>query len=178
MQVLVCICMYYFMPCRLLNSLGHSTANNPVIVGSFVHNIHIERLWRDTFFCVLLVFYHHFYYLEERGKLDPLSESDLYCLHFVQTPKIFKALDAFIQGWNNHAITTEGCKTPLQLFTSGTLTHGTQLHNFHQSVDSSILDADGVAVPNTNPPLSQSQEEELRSIVNPLQESSNYGIDL
>ena len=106
--------------------LTNSTVNNPVLVGSSVHNVRIEKLWRDTFRCVLSVFYQVFYHLERCDKLDPLSELELFCLHYVYLPRISKALDLFKEGWNNHAITTENCKTPLQLFTAGAIAHGLQ----------------------------------------------------
>ena len=87
-----------------------------------VHNQRIERLWCDVFRCVLSVYHRLFYYFEERGKLDPLSERDLYCLHLVvYLNKINTALKAFQDGWNNHVITTEHSMTPVQLFTSGVL---------------------------------------------------------
>ena len=159
--------------------LTHSTVSNPVIVGSSVHNIRIERLWRDTFRCVLSVFYQLFSFLEECGKLDPLSESDLYCLHFVYIPRITRALESFRCGWNNHAITTEHSMTPLQMFTSGSLAHNIQLDSFHGDVDSALqLDASGVIVPPTSSPLTRPQEDELKALVDPLQESSNYAIEL
>ena len=159
--------------------LAHSTACNPVIVGSSVHNIRIERLWRDTFRCVLSVFYQLFCFLEECGELDPLSENDLYCLHFVYKPRINKALEAFMYGWNNHALTTEHCKTPLQLFTSGTLLCGTHQDTIERGVESTpMLDTSGGAVPEVNSPLAAHQEEELRGSVDPLQESSNYAIEI
>ena len=128
---------------------------------------------------MLSVFYQLFSFLEECGKLDPLSDDDLYCLHFVYIPRIARALDAFRCGWNNHAITTEHCMTPLQLFTSGTLSHGAQYNSFHGDAGSSLQwDASGVVVPAISSPLTPSQEDELRSLVNPLQESSNYAIEL
>ena len=159
--------------------LTHSPTSNPVIVRSSVHNVRIERLWRDTFRCVLSLFYQLFYFMEEDGKLDPLSENDLYCLHFVYIPRITRALDAFKHGWNNHAITTEHCMTPLQMFTSGSLLQGIQLDSFDGDVDSALeMDASGVVVPSISSPLTTSQENELKSLINPLQDSSNYGIEL
>lgn len=156
--------------------LTHSTVNNPVIVGSSVHNVRIERLWRDTFRCVLSVFYQLFCFLEECGKLDPLSENDLYSLHYVYIPRINRALESFKSGWNNHA---ERCMTPLQMFTSGSLTRDTQLDSFNGDVDSTLeLDADGVVLPPTNSPLTSIKEDELKSLVNPLQDSLNYAIEL
>ena len=161
--------------------ITHSFESNAVFVGSSVHNVRIERLWRDTFRCVLSVFYELFYSLEDQGKLDSLSEKHLFSLHYIYLPRISKALDAFMSGWNSHAITTEACMTPLQLFTSGVLSSGICQDNYcdHNSVYESILpDTTGVEVPQLNSPLSQSQEDELRRLINPLQESVNYAVDL
>lgn len=54
-----------------------------VLTGSSVHNQRIERLWRDVFRCVLQLYYKLFYHLEEIGELNPLSDMDIYALHFV-----------------------------------------------------------------------------------------------
>lgn len=159
--------------------LGHSTANNPVIVGSSVHNIRIERLWRDTFRCVLSVFHQLFNFLEHGEQLDPLSERDLFCLHFVYIPRINNALKAFQSGWNNHALTTECSRTPLQLYTAGNLLRGNRQDGTHAGDSiSSLPDSAGVDVPEMNFSLTQHQLDSLKSIVNPLQDSSNYGIEL
>ena len=40
------------------------------------------------------------------------------------------------------------------------------------------MDAECVVVPPVNSPLTASQEDELKSLVDPLQESSNYAIEL
>lgn len=69
--------------------------------------------------------------------------------------------------------------TPLQMFTSGSLVHNIQLDNFHGDVDSALqLDASGVTVPRTASPLSSAQEDELKALVDPLQDSSNYAIEV
>ena len=163
--------------------LAHSRAHNPVIVGSSVHNVRIERLWRDTFRCVLSIFYQLFYFLEEQGKLDPLSEKDLYCLHYVYIPRIGRALDRFQNGWNNHAITTEHCSTPIQLFASGVLENhslDTTSHNFGDDSDISSVDGTSnlIEVPNTTTPLTTSQQDELACSVNPLQDTTDYAVGL
>lgn len=46
-------------------------------------------------------------------------------------------------------------------------------------VDSALqLDASGVIVPPTTSPLTSAQEDELKALVDPLQDSSNYAIEL
>ena len=62
-----------------------------------------------------------FFYLENEGLLDPLNETDLYCLHKVFLAKINQSLEEFKRQYNNHPIRTEGNQTPLQLFCTGML---------------------------------------------------------
>lgn len=89
------------------------------------HSSHwIERLWRDVFRCVVGVFHQLFYHLEDCGKLDPLSDIDVYCLHLVYLPRINEALLSFADGWNSHAMSSERCLTPLQLFSAGSILGG------------------------------------------------------
>ena len=59
--------------------------------------------------------------LEREGKLDPDSDIDLFCLHFVYIKKINEALRYFTDGWNSHAVTTESGMAPTQMFVAGAL---------------------------------------------------------
>ena len=52
--------------------------------------------------------------------LDPLSETDLYALHYVYLPRINKALHIFAEGWNSR-LSSEHNKPPLHLFTKSML---------------------------------------------------------
>ena len=113
-------CNYSFLLQVSEFMLLNSNIGNPVITGSLVHNQRIECWWRDVFRCVLFVFYNLFYHLEEKGKLDPLSDVDLFCIHFVYH-KINDALESLMNGWNSHSMTSEHGLTPVQLLTSGTL---------------------------------------------------------
>ena len=90
-----------------------------VITGSSTHNERIERLWRDVFRCVAKFFYDVFYALEEEEALDPLNDTDIYCLHYVFVPKINKCLHDFVECWNNHRLSSEHSLTPYQLFLIG-----------------------------------------------------------
>ena len=74
---------------RLMVEEHNSTA--AVITGSSTHNERIECLWRDVYRCVAVLFYDTFYSLEQEGKLDPLNEIDLFCLHYIYLPRINSA---------------------------------------------------------------------------------------
>ena len=92
-----------------------------IIVGSSVHNQRVERIWRDMHRCVTVIYYRLFYFMESQGYLNPISEKDLFALHYVFLPRIQRSLTLFREGWNNHGIRTEHNKTPNQLFASGAL---------------------------------------------------------
>ena len=101
--------------------LEEHNSTTAIVTGSSAHNERIERLWRDVYRCVVVLFHDAFYSLEQEGKLDPLNEIDLFCLHHVYLPRINSALQSFIESWNNHSISTEHNLTPNQLFIRGAL---------------------------------------------------------
>jgi len=73
------------------------TGRRSHVTGSSVHNQRIERLWRDYFRCVGSLYYMLFYFMEDAGILTPDNDVDLFCLHFVYTPLINKALETFLK---------------------------------------------------------------------------------
>ena len=44
--------------------------------------------------------------LEAEGHFDHLNEVDIYCLHYIFVPRINQALSSFVEGWNNHSMST------------------------------------------------------------------------
>ena len=94
------------------------SSNEAVITGSSVHN---ERMWRDVFQCVGVLFADTYRMLKESSCLDPLNEVDLFCLHYVYLPRINSALEDFIESWNNHSLSTAESLTPNQLFIQGAI---------------------------------------------------------
>jgi hypothetical protein len=89
------------------------------ITGRSVHNQRIERLWRDVYYACTFKYYWLFRYMEDIHILDPSSEIHLFCLHMVYIPLINHHLREFVAGWNNHKLSTERNKTPLQLWVRG-----------------------------------------------------------
>ena len=61
--------------------------------------------------------------MESESILDPDNALQVWCLHFVYIPRMNAALDKFMNGWNNHRISGEGGKTPLQLYVQGAIQH-------------------------------------------------------
>ena len=163
-----------------------------IIVGSSVHNQRVERLWRDMHRCVTIIFYRLFYFMESQGYLNPISERDLFALHYVFLPRIRRSLAIFQEGWNNHGIRTEHNRTPKQLFIAGALRlrHAglTALDFFENITDEYGIEEDGIAVhddsvdsvnvPRTTINISEAELDHLNQAIDPLAECQNYGIGI
>ena len=82
---------------QYMNMIEQHNSESVVITGSSTHNERVERLWRDVFRCVIFHFYDTFRTLEDEGKLDPLNEVDIFCLHYIYLSRINHALTEFEQ---------------------------------------------------------------------------------
>ena len=89
------------------------TGRGSALVGKSVHYQQIERLWRDVFQDVLANFYELFSLMEELGILDPLSENDLWCLHFAFLHHMNYRLHEWSAAWLRHPLSTVNNNTPL-----------------------------------------------------------------
>ena len=120
--------------------LERGEGRSSFITGSSVHNTRIERLWRDVYTQVQSMYAAVFNSLELCGALDPLNIIDLFCLHYVFIPKINRSLNLFLEAWNNHPLSTESNRTPVQLYTLYSI--GNPLFSDDDNVDSNSYGVD------------------------------------
>ncbi len=160
-----------------------------MITGASTHNQRIERLWVDMHRSVTRLYYDLFYFLEQHGLLDPLNQEHLFALHHIYIPRINKSLKAFQDGWNHHGIRTANHLSPQQLFARGALElrlSGLVALDFFDHIDAEgyghssedpvpTVEEESIVVPDVRFTL---PDGELESLINPFQESNNYGIEL
>lgn len=104
----------------LMNVLRGPNRNSH-IAGQSVHNQRIERLWRDIYEHVIMIFYDQFYKMESDGTLNPENNLHRFVLQTVYLNEINMRLSTFIEGWNRHKIRTERNLSPRELWISGLL---------------------------------------------------------
>lgn len=117
-----------FFPSRVRGDYGgeniqvalRMVENNGVDRGSFIcgtstRNQRIERLWRDYHEQVTSVFVSLFKSFGNDGILNVESNDELFCLHILFIPLLNKKIKEFKDGWNNHKLSTEHSRSPLQI---------------------------------------------------------------
>jgi hypothetical protein len=107
----------------LFMNLMNGDQRHSHVTGRSVHNIRIERLWRDVFIQVCQKYHNLFYGMEDEGLLDVENDHHLFALQKVYLPIINEELEIFRQGYNKHKLSTENGQSPEQLWTSGILSH-------------------------------------------------------
>lgn len=155
----------------MLNRSG--TDRGSALVGRSVHNQRIERLWRDVYSDVLDLFYGIFMSMEDIGILDPISDIDLWCLHFCFCDVINNKLKAWVNAWIRHPLSSEQNQTPLQLWVRGQFDNAERLNfdqtsvpddygvDWHGPASTDADTEDDIHVADTNCPLSQDQLHQL-----------------
>jgi hypothetical protein len=174
----------------------YGVATNPVITGRSIHNQRIERMWKDVFTYVLQYFYNLFYYMESHELLDPVNELHLFALQYVYIPRINRALDSFLLQWNNHPMSSEGNRSPLQTWTAGFYEFAESNYtvvrdildinttNFeHYGIDDDgprplIETTNNVVVPRSAIQLSEEEIHQLTNEISPLGEDNDNGVHL
>ncbi|KAF7353177.1 Ethylene-and jasmonate-responsive plant defensin [Mycena sanguinolenta] len=84
--------------------------------GRSLHNIRIERLWRDVRKDSLETFRQIFMYLTANDLLVMEEPIHAACLFLVFQPRIQGSLDRTRDAWNHHKIRTAGHRTPIALY--------------------------------------------------------------
>uniref|UniRef100_A0A3P9AY47 Integrase catalytic domain-containing protein n=1 Tax=Maylandia zebra TaxID=106582 RepID=A0A3P9AY47_9CICH len=141
---------------QIWEDMRASRGESSVLMGSSVHNQRAPI----------------FYELESLGILDLENATDLFSLHYVFLPRINRTLKEFKAGYNNHSISTEGNRTPIQLFSCGT--HVSHRHNPELSTAE-------VSIPSLSNsesrfvPLNDSDLQELYTSIHPFEEDNNNG---
>ena len=84
--------------------------------GKSVHNQRIERLWRDVTRSVSIKYKNYFEKMEADGAINIHDLISKFVLQFLFLPRMNHDLMQFVDAWNHHKLSTEGNKTPLQLW--------------------------------------------------------------
>ena len=157
------------------------------IAGRSVHNVRIERLWREMNRVVIAFYKDIFHYLEDSCLLDSNSECNLFALHYIYLPRINASLEQFVEQWNFHGIRTAGYQSPMALWHAGIMhsmddevlcepeSYGIDFESTVSEIDSDC----SVVVPQNKIELTEHEMAVLREHVpDPLYDDGNSGVEL
>ena len=89
--------------------------NSSYIAGLSVHNTRIERLWRDMRNHTIQFYIDLFRYFENDCGMELTNILHIFTLQYLFLPRINEELRQFTEIWNNHKLSTEHNRSPLQL---------------------------------------------------------------
>lgn len=104
--------------------LPTSLAYAPLLPLRSPHNTRIERLWPDMTRLVGAGWYTFFMYLQTNLHLDKTLSSHKWLLAFLFLDDINADLTAYQAQHNSHSVSTEGNRSPNQLFFKGMMVNG------------------------------------------------------
>ena len=111
--------------------------------------------------------------MEDAGVLDPSSEKDLFCLHFILIPRIQHQLDIFWESYSHHKLQSEGNMTPLSsdlAAVEGILEESSiSEYGIDWTGPCQINNTDDVILEVSNCPLTDEQLIQLKQVVDPMQ---------
>ena len=168
------------------------------LTGTSTQNQRIERLWRDVFRVVTHIFYYTFQSMEESGLLERSNSLHLFALHYIFLPRINRVVDSFVEAWNHHPVRTEHNWTPEQMWMNGMIDLRNNQLTAVADVAESIYSNDdlewygydpqaphpsdaglsSVVVDDIDCNISENVAEQLVHEIDPLAESSSFGINL
>ena len=176
------------------------------IKGKSCHNQRIERLWVDVWENVTNEFYDLFSYMEFENILDVTKKGHMFALYFVFLPRINERLKSFIFQYNNHPLSTEHNKKPIQLFIQGVLMNTSNVsvrelvhqagnnntealndlqeygvdHEYEEDVESSEEEIHPENTLNADSSISEDEFGQLRQEIDPLMQKyvTVYGVQL
>lgn len=153
--------------------------NKPFIAGRSVHNQRIERMWRELWNGVTVLFYNLFHFMEDTGLLQVENELHLQVLHLVFIPLIQNHLDRFRDAIQRRPLRTENQRTPLQLWLSGQIQEtepDIEITNYGIDVEEeAVVEINSVTVPDT-PLIPEGLRTDLQPILS--KESACFRMDI